>query len=89
MYWKGWSHKMDTIRSPDLYPLGFFLWKYAKNNIYKSPVCYLGELKMKIADEIENISRQALSHVFSHLVKRMHSYISVEGEHVAIGFIWQ
>ena len=44
-----------TSRSPDLSSLNFFLWEYVKDNIYKSVSCNLGELKIKIADEIENI----------------------------------
>ena len=40
-------------RSRNLYLLDFFLWKYAKNNIYKSRIRNLDELKVKI---IENIS---------------------------------
>ena len=37
-------------------PLNFFLWRYVTNNIYKSPIRDLDELKIKIADKIENIS---------------------------------
>ena len=47
----------------------------------RSPIRNFDELKIQIADEIENISRKTLSDVFSNLVKRMHLCISVEGEH--------
>ena len=67
--------------SPNLSPLDFFLWKYVKNNIYKPPICNLDKLKIRIADEIENISRKTLSDVFSNLVKRMHLCVSVKEEH--------
>ena len=36
---------------------------------------------MKIADEIENISRKTLLDVFSNLVKKMYLCVSVEEEH--------
>ena len=75
---KRWSHKMGITRSLDLSPLDFFLWRYVENNIYKSPIRQLDELKMKIADDIENISRKILSDVFTNLVKRMHFCISIE-----------
>ena len=70
-----------ALRSLDLSMLDFFLCGYVKNNIYKSPIRNLDELKIKIADEIENIGRKTLSDVFSHLVKKMHLWISVEREH--------
>ena len=47
----------------------------------KSSIRNLDELKIKIAEEIENISRKTLSDVFSNLVKRIHLCISAEGEH--------
>ena len=68
-------------RFPDLPLLDFFLWAYIKNNIYKSPIRNLDEPKLKMADEIENISRKTMSDVFSNLIKKMHLCLSVEGEH--------
>ena len=43
------AHQLSTIHSP----LNVFLCGYVKNNIYKSSICNLDELKIKI---IENIS---------------------------------
>jgi hypothetical protein len=68
-------------RSPDLTPLDFFLWGHIKNNVYKSPIQDLDELKMRICDEIKKISQDTLCNVFSNIVKRMHLCISVEGDH--------
>jgi hypothetical protein len=68
-------------RSPDLTPLDFFLWGHVKNNIYKSSIQDLNELKMKICEEIKKISKETLSNVFSNIVKRMHLCTSVEGDH--------
>ena len=63
---------MGTTCSPDLSLLNLVLSRYVKNNIYKSPIRNLDELKIKI---IENISV-----LFSNVVKMMHICISVEGE---------
>ena len=47
----------------------------------RSPIRNLDELKIQIANEIENILRKTLSDAFSNLVKMMHLCISVEREH--------
>ena len=69
---KGGVHQMGTTCSPDLSPLNFILSGYVKNNIYKSSIRNLDELKIKI---IGNISV-----LFFNVVKMMHLCISVEGE---------
>jgi hypothetical protein len=68
-------------RSPDLTPLDFFLWGHIKNNIYKTPVKDMDELKMRIDTEIKSISKTTLSNVFSNILKRMDLCISVDGDH--------
>jgi hypothetical protein len=35
-------------RSPDITPLDFFLWRYVKDIIYKTPVTFLDELKLEL-----------------------------------------
>ena len=68
-------------RSPDLTPLDFYLWGHPKNNIYKSPTKDMDELKRRINKEINSISKETLSDVFSNIVKRMDLCISVDGNH--------
>jgi hypothetical protein len=68
-------------RSPDLTPLDFFLWGYIKNNVYKTPVSDLTELKMRVENEIKMISKATLYDVFSSVLKRMHLCISAGGGH--------
>ena len=81
-----WIRRDDSVRLgttcfSDLSPLDFFLCGSVKNNIYKSSVGNLDERKIKIVDEIKDISRRTLSDVFSNLVRKIHLCISVEGEH--------
>lgn len=68
-------------RSPDLTPLDFFLWGHVKNNVYKSPIKDMNELKTKIEMEIKSITKETLCNVFSNIVKRMNLCISVDGDH--------
>ena len=69
------AHQMGIIH----FPLDLFLWLYVKNNIYKSPIRNLDELRIKIADKIETFQ---VSDVLPNLVKRcIYVIISVEGEH--------
>jgi hypothetical protein len=68
-------------RSPDLTPLDFFLWGYLKDNVYKTSMKDLNELKARIANEIRMISKETLCNVFSNILKRMHMCISVKGDH--------
>lgn len=68
-------------RSPDLSPLDFFLWGHIKNNIYKSPIKNLDELKTKIDYEIRMVSKETLRNVFANVVKRMNLCISADGDY--------
>jgi hypothetical protein len=36
-------------------PLGFFLWGYVKDTVYKTPVTSLDELKLRIVVAIETV----------------------------------
>jgi hypothetical protein len=47
-------------RSPDITPLGFFQWEYAKYIAYKIPVTSLDELKHRFVAAIETVTPQML-----------------------------
>jgi hypothetical protein len=47
-------------RSPDVTPLDFFLWRYVKDIVYKTPVTSLDELKLRIVAAIETVTPQML-----------------------------
>ena len=68
-------------RSPDLTPLDFFLWGHLKNIVYKTPVKDLTELRRRINNEIESISKETLCNVFFNIVKRMHLCVQSDGNH--------
>lgn len=68
-------------RSPDLTPLDFYLWGHLKNIIYQSPIKDLNELRTRIESEIQSISKETLSNVFTNVAKRMHLCIQNDGGH--------
>ena len=68
-------------RSPDLTPLDFFLWVHVKNQVYKTPVKNMSDLKERIINEIKSISKVTSKNVFSTILKRMNLCISVDGDH--------
>ena len=61
-------------------PLDFFLWDYIKNNVYKSNIKDLDDLKIKITQIIRSIKKETLKNVFSEIEKRRNFCISVEGD---------
>ena len=65
---KRWIGRGGAIRwtppSPSLILLDFYLWKYIKSTVYKSPIKDLDELKMRINMEIKSISKGTLNNIF-------------------------
>jgi hypothetical protein len=37
-------------------PLDFFLWRYVKDIVYKTPMIFLNELKLRIFAAIESVN---------------------------------
>ena len=68
-------------RSPDLTPLDFFLRGTVKNNVYRTPIENVTELKRRIVDEVHSITKETSSDVFSNVLKRINLCISVDGDH--------
>jgi hypothetical protein len=79
-----WIGRGGTIswapRSPDMTPLDFFLWGHIKNNIYKTSIGDLDDLKCKITQEIRMIKQETLHNVFLEVKKRLNFCISVQGD---------
>jgi hypothetical protein len=46
--------------SPDIMPLDFFLWGYVKDIVYKAPVTYLDELKLRTVATFGTVTPQML-----------------------------
>ena len=80
-----WIRRGSRIRwtphSPDLILLNFIMWDHLKNVIYKTPKKDLTELRRRINNEINLISKETLRNVFMNIAKRMHLYIESDGKH--------
>ena len=69
--------------SPDLNPPDFYLWGYLKDKVYSNPVPrYLNQLKVNIANNIRNITRETLAKVTANFRMRMDRLLETDGHHI-------
>lgn len=68
-------------RSPDLTPLDFFLWGYLKENVYKTPVENLQELRRRIVETCETMPPQNLINSVNSVYHRLAHCQTVNGGH--------
>ena len=54
-------------RSPDLTPPDFFLWDYVEDNVYKSRVKDIIDLKTRIVNVVSSVNKQMLKNRFEKL----------------------
>jgi hypothetical protein len=52
--WKRWARCM-ACKSPDLTPMDFFFWGHTKDQVYRTWVTYLQDLKKRIVHYMEGI----------------------------------
>lgn len=67
--------------SPDINPCDFSLWGTLKDNIYKTPVIDIEELKVRIEHQIKVISRNTLENCIKSFESRLRHIIATEGKH--------
>lgn len=67
-------------RSCDLTPLDYFMFPYLKNNIFKTPVHTLDELRDNITRHCQMINRNMLVNVFENMKRRVNLCLNVEGQ---------
>ncbi|GBN60871.1 hypothetical protein AVEN_49652-1 [Araneus ventricosus] len=68
-------------RSPDLNPLGFFLWEYIKQRVHATPPPTLQELRNRITDACSSVSPTMLCNVQREVQSRVQMRIVAEGHH--------
>ncbi|GBL74584.1 hypothetical protein AVEN_235495-1 [Araneus ventricosus] len=68
-------------RSPDLNPLGFFLWGCIKQRVYSTPPPTLQELRNRITDACESVSPAMLYNVQREVQSRVQMCITAEEHH--------
>lgn len=71
-------------RSCDLTVLDFFVWPYLKNNVFRTPVNTIEELRERIILKVEelNNSPQILQNVFNALKRRLQICLQEDGHHI-------
>ena len=80
-----WIGRRGTIewpsRSPDLSPLDFFYWGHLKNNVYRNKPNNLAELRVKIINESERITREMILNTQRHFCDSLYYCQLVNGGH--------
>ena len=73
-------HKWPA-RSPDLTPCDFFLWGWAKEEVYKTKPQTIPELKERIFDVLGNVPSDFLRKTTNNIPKRLEKLIANNGGH--------
>ena len=68
--------------SPDLNPLDFFLWGYAKENVYKNNPQTVQELKAEITQFIRRIPNDMCQRVVENFAVRLNACMNRNGGHI-------
>ena len=69
-------------RSPDLAMNDFWLWGYARDQIYKNPrPVSMEDLRDRVVTVLDSIDRQLIRRAYSNFLKRCEACVSVEGGH--------
>ena len=74
-------HKWPA-RSPDLTPCDFFLWGWAKEEVYKTKPKTIPELKERIFDVLGNVPCEFLRKTINNIPKRLRKLIANKGAHI-------
>ena len=71
-------------RSPDLTPCDFFLWGYLKQQVYKTPVRDVNDLRQRIIDNMNTLrgDQQKLQNAIQGMRNRAQKCIQNNGRHV-------
>jgi hypothetical protein len=68
-------------RSPDLSPLDYFVWGYAKTNVFKNNPHTIGELKVEIENFISSIPQDMCQRAINNMRRRINLCIERQGHH--------
>lgn len=78
------SPRLWAPRSPDLTPLDFFAWGYIKNEVYRTRVRDLQDLRQRIRHAVDLITPRMLRAVFRSTTTRWEKCINIAGGHVEL-----
>jgi hypothetical protein len=69
-------------RSPDLNPLDFWFWGYAKGLVYINKPRTLEQLKQNITEVAHNVTHEMLQNTYDNFVKRLSYCQESQGHHM-------
>jgi len=71
-------------RSPDITPLGFFLWGYVKDEMFSTPAPDITNLKARIKEAFVTITENMLENTWRELDYRLEVLRARKGAHVGV-----
>jgi len=72
------------LRSPDITPLDFFLWRYVKDKVFSTPVQDITNLKARITDAFVTITEHMLGNTWREIGYRLDVLRATKGTHVEV-----
>jgi hypothetical protein len=73
-----------TPRSPDITPLGLFLWGYVKDKVYLAPVPNIDTLKARLRDALATVTEELLEKTWREIEYRSDVLRATNGTHVEV-----
>ena len=71
-------------RSPDLTPLDFFLWGFVKDQVYRTKVTDLQDLKTRIRNAFELVTVELLERTWREIEYRLDVVRATRGAHIDV-----
>jgi len=70
------------LRSPDLSPLDFFLWRYIKNTVYGEKIRNIQQMQESISSAIETVTRDMIQKTWQEIEFRLNVSRATNGAHI-------
>ena len=71
-------------RSPDFFPIDFFLWRYIKNIVYAEKIRNIQHLQDRITSAIETVTRDMIQKTWQEIEFRLEVFRATNGAHIEI-----
>jgi len=76
------SKGLWPLRSPDLMPPDYVLWRYLKGRVYQNKPRTIDALKPNITKEIQVVTSDVLARTFQNMVRRVQSCLDANDGHL-------
>ena len=75
------SKGLWPLRSPDLTPPDYFLWRYLKGRVYRNKPRTTDALKANITEEIQAVTAEVLARTSQNMARRVQSCLDANSGH--------